>query len=150
MKNYVIVLLLAGLVTALTAGFTTSLHIQEAISRAAMGAVPSAKLWWPSPAGAYPNIYIRIVRVSDGQQWDTTAKGGAGGLVAQATYANTAKALTRDIYACGVFESFSYLPEGTYGVTGHNSATPADTDEILAAWRVVTNGNGKIEVYEVN
>lgn len=150
MKNLLIVSVLAVLMTALTTGFTTSLRLQEAIGKAAMGAVPSAKLWWPSPAGKYPNIYIRIVRVSDGQQWDTTAKSGAGGLVSQATYANTAKALTRDTYACGVFESFSYLPEGTYGVTGHNSATPADTDEILAAWRVVTNGNGRIEVYEVN
>lgn len=150
MKNFVIVLLLAIIVTALTAGFTTSLHIQEAIGKASMGAVPSARLWWPSPTGKYPNTYIRIVRVSDGKQWDTTANSGSGGLVAQATYANTAKALTRNTYACGVFESFSYLPEGTYGVTGHNSSSPTDTDEILTAWRVVTNGNGKIEVYEVN
>lgn len=150
MKNFIIVLLLAIIVTALTAGFTTALHVQEAVGKASMGAVPSARLWWPSPAGAYPNTYIRIVRVSDGQQWDTTAKSGAGGLVAQAVYANTAKALARDTYACGVFESFTYLPEGTYGVTGHNSATPKDTDEILNAWRVVTNGSGKIEVYGVD
>lgn len=89
MKNFIIVLLLAVIVTALTAGFTTSLHVQEAVGKASMGAgVNEYDFRISAEAGS--SYYIRYTFIRKDQSWDFTNTEMSNA----PTYADTCQDLT--------------------------------------------------------
>ncbi len=89
MKNFIIVLLLAIVVTALTAGFTTSLHIQDAISKASLTAGPNEYDFRIS-AAAGNSYYVRYTFVRKDQSWDFTNTA----MSSTPTYVDTCQDLT--------------------------------------------------------
>ncbi|HML73320.1 MAG TPA: hypothetical protein PKB02_02370 [Anaerohalosphaeraceae bacterium] len=132
MKNFVTVLLLAIIVTALTAGFTTPLPLQEAIGKASMGAgVNEYDFRISAEAGS--SYYVRYTFIRKDQSWDFTNTVMSN----TPTYANTCQDLTYNANTGGfpikvpVHDSFIY-GKWAAEIRAGTAATAANTDPIVS------------------
>lgn len=82
---------------------------------------------------ALTNPYVRFVRVTDGYIWDSDNEE----LAAAPTWADTAIILTKNDYIGGVPITVpADLPVGEYDILLYDSASPADTDEVVLGKRI--------------
>lgn len=84
--------------------------------------------------GSYQNPYLRAVRVSDGLVFDLTA----GQLTQSPAWDDTVISLgAKNAVISGWPVDLPDLPNGAYDLQLYDSDEPADSDAMVAGWRLV-------------
>ena len=84
--------------------------------------------------GGYQNPYLRAVRITDGLVFDVAA----GQLSLSPNWADTAIQLgTKNAIVNGWPVDLPELPYGAYDLQLYDSASPSESDAMIAGWRLV-------------